>query len=244
VTSPKILIVDDDPDFALALSVVLEMQGYEVCLADSGEAALSEFSEGGIDITFMDFKLTGMTGVGAFNAMRRLDPQARIVIMTGYRIEELLAQAVDGGAVRILCGPFTKQEMLDATREIQPRGLALVVNERSGAAAEVSDVLDENGYRFVVAKSAQEALERDPGDGSDILVLDLGLPVVPALGMFLELKGRQGCPPTVIVADDIREGPEGSDVLKSLAVTGCLFKPFEPQQLLETIRRICAAGPG
>ena len=97
----RIFIVDDDRDFADSVAEILQLEGHEVAVADSGERALEMFGGGNFDITFMDVRMPGMNGVESFLAIRKSRADDKVVMMTGYSVEELLTEAVDNGALGV-----------------------------------------------------------------------------------------------------------------------------------------------
>ncbi len=99
VNTLRVFIVDDNQDFAESLALLIEGRGYDVELAFSGEEAIEKFHQQDFDITFMDVKLPGMDGVESFVEIRKFERSARVVMMTGYSVEQLLEQAVEQGAV-------------------------------------------------------------------------------------------------------------------------------------------------
>ena len=93
----RVFIVDDDRDFAEGLALLMQVEGHEVTLAFSGEQALKLFQREEFDITFMDVRLPGMSGVESFFELRKLKPESKVMMMTAYNIEQLLRQTIDGG---------------------------------------------------------------------------------------------------------------------------------------------------
>jgi len=89
----RVLIVDDDRDHAESIADILLSEGYAVEVAFSGESALKRFTEVEFDVTLMDVRLPGMNGVEAFFLFRKVRPGVRVIIMTGYSVEQLIAQA-------------------------------------------------------------------------------------------------------------------------------------------------------
>lgn len=238
MTRCRILVVDDDLDHAESLAVILEMEGHDVTVAGSGEEALEKFSAGEFDLSFLDLKLPGMNGVEVLAEMRRRRPGSRAVLMTGYRVEQLIAQAIGEGALRVLRKPFEIEEVLTLVREIEPRGIVLVADDDPDFAASAEQLLSDAGYRVLVANTGSEAIERATSEPVDVLVLDLRLPVLDGLDVYLELKRRGRELPTILVTAYRTEEADAIDVLRSMSVTGCLFKPFEPTELLNAVNEI------
>jgi two-component system response regulator HydG len=109
----RILIVDDDRDHAESIADVLATRQCEVDLAFSGEDGVAKFRETPFEIVFMDVKLPGIDGVEAFFQCRKIRPQAKIMLMTGYSLEQLVARALGDGALGVLRKPFAMDEILD-----------------------------------------------------------------------------------------------------------------------------------
>jgi DNA-binding NtrC family response regulator len=107
-----VLLVDDNPDLGEGLRLVLDDEGYDVALATCGSEAISLSREKRFDITFMDMKLPDMTGIEALMEIIKLYPDARVIMMSGYRVEELLDEAMKRGAESVLAKPFTMEQML------------------------------------------------------------------------------------------------------------------------------------
>jgi YesN/AraC family two-component response regulator len=98
--------------------------------AHNGEDAVSRFSPHKYDLVFMDVKLPGMDGVESFLEIRKLEPEARVVMMTGYSVEDLLRQAVDNGACGVLYKPFGADKVVDYLKTVKKEELSLIMLTR------------------------------------------------------------------------------------------------------------------
>ena len=108
----RIMIVDDDRDLAESLAELLEIHGYTVHIAGNGQEAIERYRDGNFDMTFMDVRMPVMNGVDSFFEIRRLNPSAKVVMMTGFK-EPMVAKALDSGALGLLNKPFGLQDMLE-----------------------------------------------------------------------------------------------------------------------------------
>jgi len=115
----RVLVVDDDHDFAESMALLMRRRGYEVELAFSGEEAIARFHERDFDITFMDIRLPKKDGVESLIEIRKFKPEARVVMMTGYSVEQLLEQAVNHGAYKVLDKPLNIPRVLGMLEKIQ-----------------------------------------------------------------------------------------------------------------------------
>ncbi len=197
--SMRVFIIDDDRDHAESVADVLAMRGFECELAFSGEAGLARFRESSFDIVFMDVKLPGMNGVETFFEFRKLRPGVKVMLMTGFSLEQLVAQAVENGALGVLRKPFAMQELLDVLEQVKPRGMVLVADDDPEFAASLEPILTHNGYRVKIAKIGDEALTLASHDGLDCLILDVRMPV---LGRHRGLSALEARGP--LGADDLR----------------------------------------
>jgi DNA-binding NtrC family response regulator len=155
----RILIVDDDQDFAESMAEALELHEHEVQLAFSGEEAVSKHREHDFQISFMDVKLPGMNGVESFLEIHRLKPHAKVVMMTGYGVKQLLAQAVEKGAWAVLHKPIDMEQMFNMLRKIKLHGI-LIADDDPDFVASIRETLEMNGYTVFVARDGKTAVER------------------------------------------------------------------------------------
>lgn len=112
----RILIVEDDPDFATSLELALSLIDLPVVIAGTAEEAYAIFETDEVaDIRagFFDIKLPGDDGITCFETIRKSHPELVAVVMTGFRDEALFQRARDAGAVEILQKPFKMADFMD-----------------------------------------------------------------------------------------------------------------------------------
>ena len=107
----QVLIVDDDRDLATSLADFVKMNGHGVRVASNGLEAAERFRQHEYDITFMDVDMPVMNGVEGFMEIRKLRPNARIVMMTGFW-RPIVERALASGALGLLQKPFRFSELL------------------------------------------------------------------------------------------------------------------------------------
>ena len=236
----RVFIVDDDRDFAESLALLIEGRGHQVELALSGEEAIAKFREQDFDITFMDVRLPGKNGTESLLEIRKFKPSARVVMMTGYSVEQLLEQAVEHGAWGVLDKPIDAHQVLGMLERVKPDGI-LVVDDDTDFVESVKNLLVDSGYTVFVATNGREAIERIRSNGIDILILDLRLPILSGLETYLELKRTGHAVPTLIVTAYFDEYSDDVNRLRSLSVSGVLRKPFDPRDLLDAVEHLAHA---
>ena len=236
----RILVVDDNVDLADSICDALLLENYTVDSAYDGERALELFQENSYDLAFLDVKLPGKNGVECFMEMRVMQPECKVVIMTGYRVEELVQQAIDHGALRIMHKPFEMEEVYSLVEEVKPDGIILVVDDNPSFIESVEDLLSSAGYSVCTATDGGEAVEKMLKENVDLLLLDLKLPIMSGLEVYLKLKELNRVVPTIIVTAYVEEEAETINQLRSLKVTGILSKPFDPEHLLSVLQETLA----
>ena len=230
----RVLIVDDDRDFAEGLADVLLHHGYEAEMAFNGEEGLKKFRNDDFDVTFMDVRLPGMNGVESFLKIREIKPDARVIMMTGYSVEQLLEQAAANGAWAVLHKPLDPNQILKLLGEVMPAGI-LIADDDPDTVDGICGVLESRKYRVFVAHDGCEAISRIRHNKIDVLLLDLRMPLLNGLEVYLELKRTGEVLPTIIITAYAKEEAASLEKLSLLSVQGILRKPFSPDELLELV---------
>ena len=232
-----ILIVEDDQDFAESMADILESQGHVVQLAVSGEEAISIFQKRDFDVAFMDVKLPGKNGVESFLEIHKSKPKAKVVMMTAYSVKQLLDEAVENGAWGVLHKPFDLEHVLEILNKIKSHGI-LIADDDPDFVNTIIDTLETKDFTVYVARDGKEAVEKVKSNDVDVLLLDLRMPFISGLEVYVELKKSGHTVPTIIVTAFAKEEAEALDKLRTLSVTGILTKPFDPKVLLQAIMEI------
>jgi CheY-like chemotaxis protein len=116
--SNEILVVDDDTMILQVMSDLLNAAGYQVQTTATGEDAVKYHMEKKPALTFLDVKLRGRSGIDVFREIKAIDPQATIVILTGYPKIEDTVQVIKEGAYNYLTKPIKSEEMLEMVAEV------------------------------------------------------------------------------------------------------------------------------
>lgn len=84
MTEAKILLVDDNRDGLLVRRSLLEEQGFRVEQAESGEAGLELFTTTHFDVVVTGYRIPRMSGTELIERIRKVDPNARVVLLSGF----------------------------------------------------------------------------------------------------------------------------------------------------------------
>lgn len=236
----RILVVDDNQDLAEILADILDLNGFYVDIAYDGESAIEQFRKNDYDLAFMDVKLPGMNGVESFLQIRKIKPNARVIMMTGFSVEHLLDEAVRHGAWAVMHKPLEIPKVLDMLENMGSDGVVLVADDDPFFSQMLREVLSKQGYQVLLAHDGNEVLEQIQNQPIDLLILDLQMPVLSGLEVYVKLKKMDMSVPTIIITGHATEENTSLDYLRDMAVSGILTKPFHPEVLIGQISQILA----
>lgn len=113
----SVLIVDDDVALRTTICRDLADQGFTVHLAQNAGEAIGRLTEHPIDVMLTDLRMPGADGIDLLERIRSLSTRTRAILMSGYASARDYQRAIECGAVRVLCKPFTSSELLQAIRQ-------------------------------------------------------------------------------------------------------------------------------
>ena len=115
-----ILVVDDDPGTRTTFRNILTRKNYKVGVAQTGEEAIAMTRQSTYDIIFIDMKLPTINGLETYLAIKEIQREAVVIIITGYHEEmgELVRQALNNSAYTCLYKPLDMEEVLRLVDEI------------------------------------------------------------------------------------------------------------------------------
>jgi DNA-binding NarL/FixJ family response regulator len=96
----KVMVVDDHPLLRVGITAIVNARSdmTVVAQAETGEEAVALFPRYKPDVTLMDLRLPGMSGVAAIEAIRAGHPSARFIVVTTYEGDEDIHRALEAGA--------------------------------------------------------------------------------------------------------------------------------------------------
>ena len=234
----NVCIVDDDPDFAEGLALALEIAGHQVELASNGEEALRKLERQNFDVTLLDYRMPGMNGLDSYMQIRKIKPDAKVIMMTAFEEEDRLKQAIEAGALGVLSKPISEIDLLEAFKSAQLSGGILLVDDDPDFADGIRMTLTDAGYSVFVVHTGREAVDVALEKNFDVMLLDLRLPASNGLDVFAQLKNHDRDLPTVIITGYATEEADAIDRLKQMSVSNCLTKPVRTDDLLQTLEQL------
>ncbi len=107
----KIVVLDDVKDAAILIKKILEKKGHEVFPFTEEEEAIDFVKNNKVDLAILDIKLKKMTGVEVLEEMKKIDPDIKAMMLTGYPTIDTARQTLALGAQEYCVKPIDKKEL-------------------------------------------------------------------------------------------------------------------------------------
>ncbi|MCK4851602.1 MAG: response regulator [Candidatus Omnitrophica bacterium] len=108
----RILIVDDNKDFADVFCDILKANDYMVESCYGGAEAIEKMKKGAFNIMFLDIRMPEIDGIQTLKEVMRIQPDTTVIMMTGYSVDELVHKALEERASDIIYKPFEIDKVL------------------------------------------------------------------------------------------------------------------------------------
>jgi len=236
----KILIVDDDQDFAESLGEVLDNKNHDITICFSPHQGLEIFSKQNFDIAFLDVKMPKMNGVELFLKMKSIQPCAKVVLMTGYSMQSLLDQARENNIFGIISKPLNMEVISDYLDKAKNSGIVLMVDDNDDFAHSIQEVLEGRNYCVEIAGTGEDAINILERKGFNLLLLDLRLPKMDGFQVIQELRSNGKFLPTIIISAYRNKYEEKLDAISIDKQIMYMDKPVDVAKLIEQIEMISA----
>lgn len=238
----SILIVDDNQALALSTALILEYKGYTVATAKNGLEAIKRVEENPFDIIFMDIKMPLMDGVETHRRIKAIRPDAVVMMMTAYAVEDLIQQALEDGAYGILYKPVDIEKVvatIDQVRKVRHGALIMVVDDDQSTCTTLLNILTQKGYQVGIAHTGEDAIAQARDTTHGIIFIDMKLPTINGLETYLAIREINPQVVAIMITGYRQEMADlVEDALRNQAYT-CLYKPIEIDEMLQIIEGIC-----
>lgn len=194
----KVLIVDDDTVLAESLSDILRYEGYMVDIADTGESGKVLVETNAYDFALLDIRLPGLNGVELFKFIRQKQPTTTVVLATGYRVPELVAEGKEHSVDGVATKPISIEGLLTILHKLASGMRVLLIDDDEEFVSTTAEILTREGVLVDVAYDGVGGISLAIRGVYDLVLVDLRLPDAP--GWEIAKQIRQGRPGVEIVA--------------------------------------------
>jgi DNA-binding NtrC family response regulator len=134
-SKPRVLIVDDEERFRTTLGKLLGTKGIPVKTLGSAREALQELETEAYDVILLDVKMPEMNGVEALAAIKKLNANLEVIILTGHASVDVAVDIMRLGGYEYLLKPCPLEELLDKIENAHERKVAREERMRRSAAS-------------------------------------------------------------------------------------------------------------
>lgn len=241
--SPRILLVDDNEDFLDSTKDVIEDEGYEVITATSGEEAVRKAEAYTLDVVVMDIKMPGMNGVQAFIEMKKHRPDVNVIMCTAYIVESTIRQALSEGARAVLNKPFEMDLLLRTIEKVLeggPRCKILIADRDEHFCRRIDQFLCAQGFETATALYGPEALAKAGEVDFDVVILDIGLPLLDGVTVHSKIKTLlPDLTASIITGSAVEMNSKTVRDLKRQRGIVSMKKPFDEATLYDLLQHLC-----
>jgi len=114
----RILIVDDAAFMRMMIKDILTKNGYEVVgEANDGAQAVEKYKELKPDLVTMDITMPELDGIAALKEIKKLDPQAKVIMCSAMGQQAMVIDAIQAGAKDFIVKPFQADRVIEAIKK-------------------------------------------------------------------------------------------------------------------------------
>ena len=176
-----ILIVDDEKNYPPILAAVMEEEGFEPLMANSGEEALAILKHSDVDLVLTDMKMPSMDGIELLENVKKKDSELPVIMMTAHGTVEKAVEAMQKGAYSYIMKPFDNDSLILYVNKAIAMYRVIKENRRLrqtvesqysfgnliGKSKKMQDVYET--IRKVAPASATVLIEGESGTGKDLV---------------------------------------------------------------------------
>jgi two-component system response regulator PilR (NtrC family) len=166
----RVLVVDDEQSMRDLLAIMLRQAGYDVVVADGGEAAMEILKAESFELVVTDLRMRKVDGMSVLKAAKQLSPRTVVLVVTAYASTETAVEAMKLGAYDYVTKPFKLDELKVTVanalerRRLQEENLALKRQLRR-----------ERGFENFVGRSRSildvfETIRKTADSGSTVMI--------------------------------------------------------------------------
>ena len=177
----RILVVDDEPAQLELIGGFLEKRGFEAVLAQSATQALERFRHEPVDLVLTDQKMPDMSGLDLLKALRAVNPETAVIVITAHGTVETAVEAIKTGATDYLTKPVDLEEMLYRIERVRERRRLLSENRDLREALQrhhrIEGIIGDSGrmvevlsmIRRVAPSDATVLIRGESGTGKELI---------------------------------------------------------------------------
>lgn len=233
----RILIVDDDRRMAKTLVDIFKVKGYEAEAAHSGPEALDKIDKGYFDCILTDIKMPQMNGVELYRAIKAMQPDLPVVLMTAYATDNLVQEGLEEGAIATLTKPLDINLLLGFFSTLRKERSIVIVDDDPQFCKTLGDILRSRDFAVTQVTDPQAVMESLKPD-SQVVLLDMKLNSIDGLEVMKQIRERHPHLPVIVVTGYREEMAQAIEAALNINAYTCLYKPLQIEELIEVLREV------
>ncbi|MFC1856795.1 response regulator [Thermodesulfobacteriota bacterium] len=229
----KVLLVDDEKEFAESLSKRLKLRDFETDIAHDGEQALEVIKEGKHDVMVLDLRMPGIDGMEVLSQVKKSNPDVQVVVLTGHGTDKDEAAAKKLGAFAYLKKPVDIDHLIGALKKEKMK--VLLVDDVKEFVESLSERLKLRNFEADIAHDGEQALEVIKEGKHDVMVLDLRMPGIDGMDVLRRVKKSNPDVQVVVLTGHGTDKEEKT--AKKLGAFAYLKKPADIDHLVGTLNK-------
>ncbi|MCA8974752.1 MAG: response regulator transcription factor [Planctomycetes bacterium] len=239
-----VLIVEDDADVRLGLSVLLGRE-FEVVGAEDSISALIAARRVQPDVIVLDLGLPGGDGLEVLNRLRDIPELATTptLVVTGRDGDHVENEALSRGAVRLFQKPADPRELIETIRSVTshaptPRREVLIVDDDKDTRESLAVRMRAEDFTVSFAEDGATALMNARRSRPDLVLLDLGLPCGDGVAVLQRMRAMEDMADVAVIVLSGREADEACRDAVAAGADVYLQKPVDGAELVEAVRAV------
>ncbi|MCH8976784.1 MAG: response regulator [Proteobacteria bacterium] len=237
----RILVVDDDRDFAESMGDLITLEGHQPILAYNGIEALEIFKQNNIDLILIDYMMPGLNGIETLSEIRKLNSAVPVVMITAFANKEFIDDAKQQGVIDILNKPFNVNKLMEIISNIKNLFNILLLDDDKDFADSLSTALSDEGFKVNVAYNTKQALDCISDSEIQLLILDIRINGKTGIDFWYSIREVHPNLPTIFISGYTDQFFDQIEEIMKLTKIEVMNKPFAPSELISTIRHLNVA---
>ena len=233
----RILIVDDDRMMVKTLQDILKVKGHLAEGVYSGSEAVDKINAGHFDCILTDIKMPEMNGVELHQAIKAMQPDLPVVLMTAYATDKLVEEGLAERAIASLTKPLDMNRLLHFFSALREERTVVIVDDDPLFCKTLGDILQVRGFTVTQITDPHSVMDKLRQDGQ-IVLLDMKLNGVNGLDVIKKIKEEYPHLPVILMTGYRNEMNAVIEAALKISAYTCLYKPFEIEELIQALTEI------
>ncbi|MDD5729617.1 MAG: response regulator [Candidatus Omnitrophica bacterium] len=241
----KILVVDDEKvvrDFLLKL---LSMEAEEVKTVENGFQAIEAVKGNKFDFIFLDIRMPEIDGVELLGELKKISPDTKYVMMTGYAVDDLIEKAKQIGIYASIRKPFDINQILSfvktpVTAQSKNAVNVLIIDDDKSVLDFFKKLLKDQIYEVTCLEKGKEAFDLVSRRDFDIIFLDMVLKDMSGVELYLKIQETK---PSINVILITGYADKTADI-ERMGIKNFIYKPFDINRILSEVEKVTKLKQG